>query len=210
MRLPTIATLAAVLALSAVAHEAEAGARRSRPLKTGQTTCTNVAGVTIPCAGTGEDGDLQRGEPRAYQDNGDGTIRDKRTALTWEKISDDGSVHDKDSLFTWLQAFGKIDTLNTPPCFAGFCDWRLPSCFELFTLVNLGNGAPAVSTPFKTGCTPACTVLTCSCTYSAWYWTSSDNPLDHTLGFEVYFGSGAVTSGPKTGTAGVRAVRGGS
>jgi len=54
----------------------------------------------IDCAGKGQDGELRRGEPRAYQDNGDGTIRDKRTALTWEKLSDDDSIHDQDNQYT--------------------------------------------------------------------------------------------------------------
>ena len=38
-RLPMILALVAALALSALAQEAEAGARRSRPVRTGQTTC---------------------------------------------------------------------------------------------------------------------------------------------------------------------------
>ena len=70
-------------------------------------------GTVIACAGTGQDGDLQRGEPRNQMDLGDGTIRDKRTALTWEKLSDDGTIHDKDNLYTWDEAFQKIDDLNT-------------------------------------------------------------------------------------------------
>ena len=94
-RLPMITSLVAALALSTLAQEADAGARRSRPLKTAQTTCWTEDAAVIDCAGTGQDGELRRGEPRSYQDNGDGTIRDKRTALTWEKLSDDGSIHDQ-------------------------------------------------------------------------------------------------------------------
>ena len=141
-RIP-IAIVAALLALIVHARDADAGARRSRPLRTGQAGCWNVAGATIACAGTGQDGDLRRGEPRAYQDDGDGTIRDKRTALTWEKLSDDGSIHDKDNTYTWEQAFEKIEDLNTVPCLAGFCDWRLPNRFELETLLCLLYTSPS-------------------------------------------------------------------
>lgn len=210
-RLPMIGALVAVLALSAIAHEAEAGARRSRPLKSGQTTCWDSVGTVVPCAGSGQDGDLQRGEPRSYVDNGDGTIRDKRTALTWEKLSNDGSVHDKDPLLTWAEAFAKIDDLNTPPCFAGFCDWRLPSAFELFTLVNLGSSNPAVSAPFNTACPNGCSVLTCSCTFSNSYWSSTTEVFDPTHAYVVSFFNGFVGLADKTDKLfRARAVRGGS
>jgi len=89
-----------LLLLSGIARDADAGGRRSRPLRTGQTTCWNTAGNVIACAGTGHDGELRRGEPRAYEDSGFGTIRDKRTALTWKKLSDDGTIHDKDTEYT--------------------------------------------------------------------------------------------------------------
>src|SRR5207249_5145188 len=61
---------------------------------TGQTTCWDSSGNVIPCAGTGQDGDLQKGAPLSYTDNGDGTITDNNTGLMWEKLSMDGSVHD--------------------------------------------------------------------------------------------------------------------
>ena len=82
IRLSILGPLVTVLTLTAFVQEADAGARRSRPVRTGQTTCWDTAGTVIDCAGTGVDGDLRRGEPRAYQDNGDGTTRDKRTART--------------------------------------------------------------------------------------------------------------------------------
>ncbi len=36
------------------------------------------------------------GRVHSYTDNGDGTVTDNQTGLTWEKKSDDGSIHDKD------------------------------------------------------------------------------------------------------------------
>src|SRR5262249_57053434 len=82
-------------------------------LKTGQTQCWDTTGTVIPCAGTGQDGELQKGLARAYVDNGDGTITDTKTGLMWEKQSDDGTLNDKDNVYTWAEAFTvKIAGLN--------------------------------------------------------------------------------------------------
>src|SRR5204863_391623 len=92
---------------------------------TGQTTCSNASGTVIPCAGTGQDGDIQAGAPLSYTDNGDGTITDNDTGLVWEKLSLDGSVHDRNNTYTWTQAFsGHVATLNSTS-FAGHTDWRV-------------------------------------------------------------------------------------
>ena len=211
IRLPMLAPLAAVILLTALAHDADAGARRSRPLETGQTTCWDNVGTEISCTGTVQDGALRRGEPRAYRDDGE-TIRDLRTALTWEKLSDDGSIHDQDNVYTWDGMFERIDDLNTPPCFAGFCDWRVPNRFELESILDLGTTDPAVSAPFNTGCSPGCTVLTCSCTYSGVHWTSSSAADAESIGWGVNFFFGSVNRNYLKATESyfVRAVRGGS
>ena len=208
-RLPMLAPLAAVLFLTALAHDADAGARRSRPLETGQTTCWDNAGTVISCSGTSEDGALRRGEPRAYRDDGE-TIRDLRTALTWEKLSDDGSIHDKDNTYTWGFAFGKIEDLNID-CFAGSCDWRLPNLFELQTLVNLENEEPAISAPFNTACSSGCSLPACSCTGTVEdYWSSTTSKSTPAWAWSLGFGAGLNNVDVKTNTKSVRAVRGGA
>jgi hypothetical protein len=180
-------------------------------LKTGQTTCWNGAGTVIACAGTGHDGDLQKGLTRAYVDNGDGTITDTLTGLMWEKLADDGSIHDTDTTYTWTDAVAvKIAALNGGGGFAGYSDWRLPNVNELQSLTHYGALDPAVSAPFNTGCAAACTVLTCSCTGSHAYWSSSTYQDTPTTAWYVYFFDGFVLPTSKTNAARVRAVRAGS
>jgi hypothetical protein len=176
---------------------------------TGQTACYNSAAI-VPCAGTGQDGDTHTGAPLAYVDNGDGTITDANTGLMWEKLSFDGSVHDMTNFYTWDQAFSvHVATLNTPSCFAGHCDWRVPNVRELASLVNYENFNPAVSPVFKTNCDWPCTVLTCSCTQNSLYW-SSTSVAATTLAWYVDFAQGVVNTSTTNRDNYVRAVRGGS
>jgi len=178
----------------------------------GQTTCWDSAGSVIPCAGTGQDGDVQAGGTLACTDNGDGTITDNNTGLMWEKLSDDDSIHDKDNTYTWDDAFAvKVATLNSGS-FAGHADWRVPNIRELLSLVNyeIGYPGPSLSPTFDTGCTSGCSVTMCSCSGPANHWSSST--IAHApasawyVGFDGGFPYGGAKSDPNT----VRAVRGGS
>jgi len=187
-----------------------AGSSNNQLLKTGQTTSY----------GTGTDGNLQLGGARSYVDNLDGTVTDTKTGLMWEKKSDDGSIHDKDNTYTWSTgapwnntgtAFTTfLATLNAGGGFAGHTDWRLPNSFELYSIVNLQNVLPAVDSAFNNSCAAACTVTTCSCTVSSYYWSSSTYALSTTIAWTVDFLDGAVTATYKTNGYYVRAVRGGS
>jgi hypothetical protein len=178
---------------------------------TGQTTCWNSGGTVIPCAGTGQDGDIQAGATLAYTDNGDGTITDNNTGLMWEKLSDDGSVHDKDRTYTWLDAVAvKVAALNSGT-FAGHSDWRVPNAKELKSIVNYQNQNPSVSPAFNTACAPLCTVTTCSCTLSSYHWSSSTWVNFPGAAWFVDFRYGGYEDAyAKTSSISVRAVRGGS
>jgi uncharacterized protein DUF1566 len=182
---------------------------RGQPLKTGETTCFDAAGATIACAGSGQDGESQRGIARAYTDNGDGTITDAKTGLTWEKLSDDGGIHDKDTVYTWTDALAHIGALNGAN-FAGHNDWRLPNLNELQTLANYGAVSPAVAPAFNTGCVAACTVTGCSCTQAGFYWSSTTYLGNPQAAWTVTFGGGGVNALFKTNTFFARAVRPGS
>jgi len=181
---------------------------------TGQTTCWNSSGNVISCAGTGQDGELRRGAPLAYADNGNGTVTDLNTGLVWEKVSDDGTVHDKDNTYTWANAFtGHVATLNATS-FAGHTDWRLPNVRELQSIVNYQSSNPMVSSAFKTNCAPGCPATGCSCTASGNYWSSTSSVSSPSRAWFVSFRYGNVdafnSSGSKSVAAFVRAVRGGS
>lgn len=183
----------------------------STPPKTGQTTCSNAAGTTISCTGTGQDGHLKLGVTRSFVDNGDGTITDEATGLMWEKLSNDGTNHDFDLAYTWTQAFAlKVAQLNAFS-FAGHTDWRVPNRFEMDTLRDLGASNPATHSVFRTACPPGCTVFTCSCTPSECFWTSTSDHDPPSYAWLVNMDYGYSDSSDKIGsTCRVRGVRGGS
>lgn len=195
----------------------EAGLPPAPLLRTGQTTSY----------GAGSDGDLQKGLPQGYVDNGDGTITDTRTGLMWEKKSDDDTIHDKDNFYPWSGlSFGNTNVLdgavvttflaalNAGSGFAGHTDWRLPNRKELESLTSLEAVNPATFPAFNTDCgadfsgNPGCTVTTCSCTVPSGYWSSStyaDSPTD---AWYVQFGDGETRRLSKSLSIFVRAVRG--
>jgi len=200
-------TLLLTAALLAGAPAAETGCKFPA---TGQTTCWDSSGTPIPCAGTGQDGDLQAGKTLRYKDKGNGTIEDKVTHLQWEKQSDDGTIHDVGNTYTWANAFAlHVAGLNAMN-FAGHSDWRLPNVKELQSIIDYEDSLPAVASAFNTNCASSCTVLTCSCTAASSYWSSSTLAAFPTSAWYVAFNFGFVNSDDKSGSAFVRAVRGGS
>jgi gluconolactonase len=79
----------------------------------------------------GEDSDYTINAP-AFADNGDGTVADKVTGLTWQK-TDGGEM-------TWEAALAYAESLKL----GGRGDWRLPTGAELFDILDFGRrDAPA-------------------------------------------------------------------
>jgi len=112
--------------------------------KTGQTTCWDRNGYEIDCAGTGQDGEYQKGvavDPR-FTDNGDGTVTDNLTGLIWLKNADCFGY------ITWNDALAVSNTLASGAC--GLSDgsvagaWRLPNVKELQSLIDFGQFGPAL------------------------------------------------------------------
>lgn len=183
----------------------------ARPLKTAQIQCFSTSSTpgAIPCAGTGQDGELQAGVARSYQVIGF-TIRDYATGLEWEKLADDDSIHDKDTWYSFDAAMAKIAELNSS-LYAGHDDWRLPNRFELETLLDLSGISPAVDTRLNQ-CFAGCTQIICSCTSGGDYWTSTAEAYLPVFGSAVNFTTGAIDFpllSDSLATIHVRAVRGG-
>ncbi len=122
--------------------------------ETGQKTCYDEAGTVIACADTGQDGDLQPGvawpEPR-FVDNSDGTVTDMLTGLVWLKDAScaDLAGTDGNGAADWTTALTASQALADGTC--GLTDsstagaWRLPSRFELESLLDLEYFSPALA-----------------------------------------------------------------
>jgi hypothetical protein len=164
-----------------------------------------------------DDGAVRAGASLSYVDNGDGTITDVNTGLTWEKLSDDGTIHDRDNVYSWNDAFDvKIAALNSTS-FAGYSDWRLPNVKELQSIIAYSMesaiGRPSVDPIFDEACRAGCSVSACSCTANdvpAFFWTSTTFAPDPSQAWVVYFNAGDVYEQLKFAPKFVRAVRGGS
>jgi hypothetical protein len=169
-------------------------------LATGQTGCWDVSGAAVPCSGSGQDGEFQTGAARSYSDNGDGTVTDHATGLTWEKLTTAADIHSLNNSYPWDLAFQKIADLNSAN-FAGYSDWRLPSLNELLTLVNYGGFGPATYPVFNNKVD--------SFTRSSLYWSSTSFQYNPASAWFVDFKEGKVKANGKANLHYVRAVRGG-
>lgn len=164
-----------------------------------------------------------------YTDNGDGTASESCTTLQWEKKQnyDDtpnpADPHDADNTYTWSEFADADDTnpdgtaffdllakLNTPPCFAGHCDWRLPDVNELRALLlqqHVCTLAPQ-NTPGPQGEPEACVASLVGPTVPSGYWSvSTYRSDDPTFAWNVSFFDGAVGHDDKNSALCVRAVR---
>lgn len=201
-----------ILGVNAALNGCASVPAQSTLLETGQTQCDQGSGTLDVCPGSppGQDSAIGAGAPISYTDNGDGTIGNIATGLTWEKLSNDSGIHDFSNSYTWSDAINvKIAALNSAPCFAGHCDWRLPNRRELESLVDAGQVGPAINAAFNSGCNSLCTVTTCSCTQLDYYWSSTTEQDLPNFAWNVDFNVGAVNGFEKSLTFYVRAVRGG-
>jgi len=156
---------------------------------------------------------VSNGKGGTYTDNCNGTVTDSTSGLIWEKKTDDGGIHDKDDTYTWSTGDNSFNgtaatvflaTLNTAPCFAGSCDWRLPTIvewsgqeaigFATGGIIDLTVAAPVINAIFGP-------------TASRNYWSSSSQ-ADPAFAWTVNFLNGYDSNNlGKTGTYYVRAVR---
>ncbi|MFZ4858968.1 MAG: putative Ig domain-containing protein [Desulfuromonadaceae bacterium] len=117
--------------------------------QTGQTLCFNSIGAEIPCAGTGQDGDIKSGvawpDPR-FSDNGNGTVSDNLTGLMWTKDANapGPTACAPAVLKTWQGALDYAACLNANS-YLGYADWRVPSIRELGGLMDTSRFSPALT-----------------------------------------------------------------
>lgn len=149
-------------------------------------------------------------ETDRFVDTGVGTIVDALTGLEWEKKTDDGGIHDKDDGHAWSATSMTSPAADGPvfttflaslngSCFAGHCDWRLPTRAELETILSQSH--PCAENP--------CIPPVFGPTNGYLYWAATGVPGLPDFAWTVHFGTGYVFYNYKHYTSGVRAVRGG-
>jgi hypothetical protein len=177
-----------------------------------------IACALLLCAGTA----LGQAEDR-FIDNGDGTISDRKTGLMWEKKtgeaggpSNPGDVHDVNNRYRWSDTgtngdgtaftvfLRTLDGCGTT-CFAGDCDWRLPSIHEIKEIVDHSA--------------PGCGKRTAPCInpkfgpigpmQASFYWSATTDARDPGDAQGVAFRFGVGSPFVKTFDSYVRAVRSG-
>ena len=168
--------------------QATAAAAGSAPVEdTGQQTCYDPTGSTtntVPCAGTGQDGEKQAGvdwpAPR-FTDNLNGTVTDNLTGLIWLQDANCATFF---APIDFEAALGEANGLSQ-----GFCgltdgssagDWRLPNIKELLSLVDYSQSAPPLPSghPFGTS------------VQSSLYWSSSSRASNPAIAWGVDMSDG--------------------
>jgi hypothetical protein len=150
-----------------------------------------------------------------FTDNGN-TVTDNLTRLEWEKKTtavDSGANpaerHDVDNVYSWSASSPNADgttftdflaDLNSTG-FAGQHDWRLPTAFELHSIL--------ATDAYPCGAPPCVADPLFSPARSSTYWSSSPHNDTESYAWLVFFSNGDTFGGPRTQSSAVRAVRGG-
>jgi len=156
---------------------------------TGQRKCYDMGGNEICCPTRGnplygQDAQYQGVSP-ALQDNGDQTVTDQNTGLTWLKS-------EADVQHTWENAISYCNELD----FAGESDWRLPGKIELESIVNYSSSYPAADQVF-------------SCE-SSFYWSATSHKPNPPYAWGVFCADGADHWLHKSNQYYIRCVRSGN
>jgi hypothetical protein len=158
----------------------------------------------------GIDAHLQLGVPLTsprFIDNGDGTLHDTVTGLTWLKQADCISQ-------TWSAALSAISTLASGQC--GLTDgstagqWRMPNRTEMLSLSDRAPTFPQASYfngQAQANLTVTGPVIFHNFIVSDYYWTSTTYAADTTQAWTVYSCDFGVYERPKTDMHNSLAVR---
>ena len=175
-----------------------------------------AASVTCPAA--------LPGQPR-FVDKGDGTVCDSATGLMWEKkleCAEPINPRCVNNIYSWSALIAttgpdgtlytdfldRLNDLKTPndgtatPCFAGHCDWRIPTVGELRSI--LSEATPGA------GCTAnPCIDPIFGPTQPNSHWSSSSLAIEPVYAWAILFNHGRLFNLDKHFTSYARAVRGG-
>lgn len=128
-------------------------------------------------------GSLPESTPTShFVDNGDGTVTDNHTGLSWKKCSEGqtyngGSCVGKATLYNWGEALSQTAAVNGGGGFAGHTDWRVPELPELRSIVEKRCQVPSINLTVFPNVGP-----------SEWFWSSS--PLAYVGGDETAWSVG--------------------
>ena len=169
------------------------------------TTGLPGTGQTITYS-AGDDGDVGAGGPLSYTDNGDGTVTDNRTGLTWEKKTEANVT----TTYDWqgaLDYVAELNAMNGGTGFAGHNDWRVPNVKELLSIVDYGRFSPSIHPSFgpTVGAYGGLKYWS-STSWAAYYPEGSAWAVDFGDAWGNYDG---VSAWSKASSLRVRAVRGG-
>ena len=160
-----------------------------------------------------------------FVDNGNGTVTDNKTGLMWEQKVTCGAQslanpRCVENLYSWtgLLPYGepngtlysdfveRLNDLKTPndgtttSCFAGYCDWRIPTIWELRSILTASYPNCSSSPCIDPALGP---------TQAYNYWSSSSLASSSDYAWGVIFSNGFVFNGLKGFAVAARAVRGG-
>ena len=122
-----------------------------------------------------------------YTDQGDGTVIDNVSELTWQQ--EDDNQNDR----TWEAALAYCEALEL----ASLTDWRLPNVKELESITDIDKSNPSIDAIYFPN------------TNTTSYWTSTTAASDNATAFTVEFLSSYVRLTRKIGLSNilVRCVR---
>jgi hypothetical protein len=109
-------------------------------LQTGQTSCHDVTGTQVSCAGSGQDAEFQNGVawPTPRFQPKEEVVVDRLTGLTWTR---DANLNIYP--LTWQEALAYVSEMNRHEVL-GYADWRLPNRRELRSLISHQTKKPAL------------------------------------------------------------------
>ncbi len=120
-----------------------------------------------------------------FNDNGNGTVTDFATGLTWQQSdAHNGSDRSYSEAITYCDGLSLVGG-----------GWRSPTIKELSSIVDLRRTGPSVD------------LLYFPDTLSSSYWSASSYANDSSRAWNVYFGNGTVDNYSKTIARYVRCVR---